>query len=52
MTLSSLGYNQEVKTNLLSVFVQLVMGVVSYGRQELQEAVESVTVACWEQVDQ
>lgn len=40
------------EAHLLSVFVLLVMGVVSHGRQELQEAVERVTVACWEQVDQ
>lgn len=50
MTLSSIGQNWGA--HLLSVFVQLVMGVVSHGRQELQEAVERVTVACWEQVDQ
>lgn len=40
------------EAHLLSVFVLLVMGVVGHGRQELQEAVERVTVACWEQVDQ
>lgn len=40
------------EANLLSVFVLLVMGVVSHSRQELEEAVERVTVACWKQVDQ
>lgn len=38
--------------HLLPVFVQPVMGVVGHGGQKLQEAVESITVACWEQVDQ
>lgn len=28
------------------------MSVVRHGGQKLQEAVERVTVACWEQVDQ
>lgn len=40
------------KAHLLSVFVLLVVGVVGHGRQELQEAVECVAVACWEHVDQ
>lgn len=40
------------EAHLLSIFVLLVMGVVGHGRQELQEAVERVAVACWEQVDQ
>lgn len=40
------------KAHLLSLFVLLVMGVVGHGRQELQEAVERVAVACWEHVDQ
>lgn len=40
------------KAHLLSVFVLLVVGVVGHDRQELQEAVERVAVACWEHVDQ
>lgn len=38
--------------HLLPVFVQSVMGVVGHGGQKLQEAVESITVACRQQVDQ
>lgn len=38
--------------HLLPVFVQPVMGVVGHGGQKLQEAVESIAVACREQVDQ
>lgn len=38
--------------HLLSLFVLLVVGVVGHSRQELQEAVERVAVACWEHVDQ
>lgn len=34
------------------MFVLPVVGVVSNVGQKLQEAVESVAVACWEQVDQ
>lgn len=36
----------------MPVFVLPVVGVVGHGGQKLQEAVEGVTVACWEQVDQ
>lgn len=42
----------NANTHLLTVFVLPVVGVVSHGGQKLQEAVESITVACWEQVDQ
>lgn len=36
----------------MPVFVLPVVGVVGHGGQKLQEAVEGVTVARWEQVDQ
>lgn len=39
-------------THLLPIFVLSVVGMISYNGQELQEAVQSVTVACWEQVHQ
>lgn len=42
----------QTGAHLLPVFVQPVVGVVGHGGQKLQEAVESITVACWEQVDQ
>lgn len=37
---------------LASFFVLPVVGVVGHGGQELQQAVQSIAVACWEQVDQ
>lgn len=42
----------QTGAHLLPVFVQPVVGMVGHGGQKLQEAVESITVACWEQVDQ
>lgn len=38
-------------SNLLSVFVLLGVGVGGHSGQELQQAMECVTVARWEQVD-
>lgn len=38
--------------HLLPFFIQPVIGMVSHGGQKLQEAVESIAVARWEQVDQ
>lgn len=42
----------QLAAHLLPVFVQPVGGVVCHSVEELQEAVEGVAVACWEQVDQ
>lgn len=42
----------EAGAHLLSDFVLPVLGVVGHGGQKLKEAVEGITVACWEQVDQ
>lgn len=42
----------KIGAHLMSVFVLPVVGVVGHGGQKLQEAVEGVAVARWEQVDQ
>lgn len=46
------SFDRKTRAHLLSLLVLPVVGVVSNSGQKLQEAVECVAVACWEQVDQ